>query len=252
MVSDPFRMDGKVVIVTGASSGLGARFSEVLTAAGATVVMAARRELAVQELAARLPRATGMRCDITIEQDCASLIDLTVQMHGRVDVLVNNAGVSNIARVETEKTEDFRRVLEVNLLGTYTLSRLAGLQMLKEGSGTIVNVASIVGLVGLGRMPQAAYAASKAGVVNLTREMAAQWARRGVRVNALAPGFFPSEMTDELFSSDSGHAWLEKMTPMGRGGRPEELDGALLYLASDASSYVTGSVLTVDGGWTAV
>ncbi|MCW2601116.1 MAG: short-chain dehydrogenase/reductase [Frankiales bacterium] len=252
MISDPFRMDGKVVIVTGASSGLGARFSEVLTEAGATVVLAARREAAVKELADRLPRALAVRCDVTLEEDCATLVEQTLQEHGRIDVLVNNAGVSNVAKAEDETTEAFRRVVEVNLVATYTLSRLAGIEMLKAGSGTMVNVASMVGLVGLGRMPQASYAASKAGVVNLTRELAAQWARRGVRVNALAPGFFPSEMTEELFGSDTGLAWVEKMTPMGRGGRPDELDGALLFLASDASSYVTGSVVTVDGGWTAV
>ncbi len=252
MIPDPFRMDGKVVVVTGASSGLGARFAEVLAAAGASLVLAARRQDAVEKLASRLPGAIGARCDVTDESDCVALVERTMQEHGRIDVLVNNAGVSNVARAEDETTETFRQVVEVNLVATYTLSRLVGIQMLKAGRGNVVNVASMVGLVGLGRMPQASYAASKAGVVNLTRELAAQWARKGVRVNALAPGFFPTEMTNELFGTDTGQAWMEKMTPMGRGGRLEELDGALLYLASEASSYATGSIVTVDGGWTAV
>jgi len=252
VIPDPFRMDGKVVVVTGASSGLGARFAEVLAAAGASLVLAARRQDAVEKLASRLPGAIGARCDVTDESDCVALVERTMQEHGRIDVLVNNAGVSNVARAEDETTETFRQVVEVNLVATYTLSRLVGIQMLKAGRGNVVNVASMVGLVGLGRMPQASYAASKAGVVNLTRELAAQWARKGVRVNALAPGFFPTEMTNELFGTDTGQAWMEKMTPMGRGGRLEELDGALLYLASEASSYATGSIVTVDGGWTAV
>jgi len=252
LIEDIFSMKDKVVVVTGASSGLGARFAEVLTGAGASVVLAARREAPVAALVARLPRAVGVRCDVTDEDDCARLVQTAIDTHGRIDVLINNAGVSNVAKAEEETTEQFRRVVDVNLVATYTLSRLVGIQMLAAGSGAIVNVASMVGLVGLGRMPQAAYAASKAGVVNLTRELAAQWARRGIRVNAIAPGFFPSEMTQELFGSDSGSAWVEKMTPMGRGGRAGELDGALLFLASDAGSYVTGSVVTVDGGWTAV
>jgi NAD(P)-dependent dehydrogenase (short-subunit alcohol dehydrogenase family) len=247
-----FDMSGKTAVVTGASSGLGVRFARVLADAGASLVLAARREAAVQQLAASLPDAVGVRCDVTSEQDCAELVQVALQRSGRIDVLVNNAGVSHVAKAEVETTDTFRGVVDVNLVATYTLSRLVGIEMLREGSGCIVNVASMVGLVGLGRMPQASYAASKAGVINLTRELAAQWARRGVRVNAIAPGFFPSEMTQELFGTDSGQAWVEKMTPMGRGGRDGELDGALLLLASEAGSYMTGSVITVDGGWTAV
>jgi NAD(P)-dependent dehydrogenase (short-subunit alcohol dehydrogenase family) len=250
--SSLFDMTDKVVVVTGASSGLGARFAQVLADAGASLVRAARREAAVEALAARLPDAIAVRCDVTSEQDCAELVRATLARYGRIDVLVNNAGVSNVAKAEDESTETFRGVVDVNLVATYTLSRLVGIEMLRAGHGCIVNVASMVGLVGLGRMPQASYAASKAGVINLTRELAAQWARRGVRVNTIAPGFFPSEMTQDLFGTDTGQAWVEKMTPMGRGGQDGELDGALLLLASDASSYMTGSVITVDGGWTAV
>jgi NAD(P)-dependent dehydrogenase (short-subunit alcohol dehydrogenase family) len=247
-----FDIQDRVVIVTGASSGLGAHFARTLGEAGAKVVLAARRVEQLDELAAQIPDALAVRCDVAVDDDCQALVGRTVAHFGRVDVLVNNAGISKPAPVAEEGIEDFRRVVDVNLHGTYSMSRYAGMRMVEQGSGSIVNIASIVGLVGLGRMPQASYAASKAAVINLTRELAAQWARKGVRVNAIAPAFFPSELTAELFGSEQGEAWVAKLTPMGRGGRDDEMDGALLYLASDASSYVTGSVLTVDGGWTAV
>ncbi|MGC9671399.1 SDR family NAD(P)-dependent oxidoreductase [Planosporangium sp. 12N6] len=252
MSSDLFSVRDRVVIVTGASSGLGEHFGRKLAEAGAKVVLAARRTEKLERIAAEIGDALVVPCDVTVDDDCRALVERTVERFGRVDVLVNNAGISKPNRVDDETADDFRQVVEVNLLGAYSMCRYAGLQMVAQGSGSIINVASIVGLVGLGRMPQASYAASKAGVVNLTRELAAQWARRGVRVNSIAPGFFPTEMTEGLFSSEQGEAWVAKLTPMGRSGREGELLGALLYLASDASSYVTGSVLPVDGGWTAV
>jgi NAD(P)-dependent dehydrogenase (short-subunit alcohol dehydrogenase family) len=252
MLDELFRLDGKVAIVTGASSGLGSRFASVLSNAGATVVLAARRLEPLRDLAAVLPSARAQQCDVTSETECADLVQSTMDTYGQIDVLVNNAGISRPAKVEAETTEDFRQVVDVNLIALYRMCRLVGLRMLARGQGSIVNVGSIVGLVGVGRMPQASYAASKGAVTNLTRELAAQWARKGIRVNAIAPGFFPSEMTGELLASDKGRAWVDNLTPMGRAGREGELDGALLYLASQASSYVTGSVLAVDGGWTAV
>lgn len=251
-MADRFDLADRVVVVTGASSGIGAHFCRVLSDAGATVVLAARRGDLIRQVADELPSGLGVICDVTSERDCAKLIDRTVEAYGRIDVLVNNAGVSFPQKAETESTQQFRSVVDINLVGPFTLSRMAGQHMLEAGRGVIVNIASVVGLVGLGRMPQASYAASKAGLVNLTRELAAQWARRGVRVNAIAPGFFPTEMTAELYATDAGADWVARLTPMGRSGRLEELDGALLYLASDASSYVTGAIIPVDGGWTAV
>ena len=155
---------------------------------------------------------------------------------------------------EEEPLEEFRRVIDVNLVAPFALSQHAARAML-DGSrgGAIVNVASILGLVGVGQIPQAGYAASKGGLVNLTRELSAQWSRKGIRVNALAPGWFESEMTADMFSEEGkGRAWVSRRAPLGRHGREGELDGALLFLASDASTYVTGHVLAVDGGWTAI
>jgi NAD(P)-dependent dehydrogenase (short-subunit alcohol dehydrogenase family) len=153
---------------------------------------------------------------------------------------------------EDEPPQVFRDIVGVNLNAVFVLSQLVGRQMLERGSGAIVNVASVLGLVASGQIPQASYVAAKHGVVGITRELAVQWARRGVRVNAIAPGWFPSEMTGDMFDSEAGQTWIRRRTPMGRAGDPSELDGALLFLASDASAFVTGQVLAVDGGWTTV
>jgi hypothetical protein len=172
---------------------------------------------------------------------------------GRVDILVNNAGMVDAEPALDEPVERFREVLAVNLVAPFALAQRAARAMLDTAEGgAIVNVASILGLRGIGQIPQAGYAASKGGVVNLTRELGAQWARKGIRVNAIAPGWFESEMTEDMFADESGHKWVARRAPMGRHGREGELDGALLYLASDASSYVTGQILAVDGGWTSV
>jgi NAD(P)-dependent dehydrogenase (short-subunit alcohol dehydrogenase family) len=182
-----------------------------------------------------------------VDQLVASALDLT----GRVDVLVNNAGVVKPQRAEVYDLDHFRYAVDVNLTGLFQLTSRCGRHMIEAGSGSVVSIASILGLVGSGQVPDAAYAATKGAVIAMTRELGVQWARRGVRVNAIAPGWFPTEMSAEMLAQERGKAFIENNTPMARAGLPHELDGALLFLASDASSFVTGQTLVVDGGWTA-
>ncbi|MFC9359121.1 SDR family NAD(P)-dependent oxidoreductase [Rhodococcus sp. NPDC057014] len=248
---DAFRLDGKVVVVTGASSGLGVGFARALSAVGATVVLAARRTDKLSNVENQLREAGGVtlshRTDVSSPDECKALVSRTVDEFGRIDVLVNNAGIADVVPASKETEEGFRKVIDVNLNGSFWMAQ-AAVGVMPEGS-SIVNVASVLGLVAP-RLPQAAYAASKAGVLGLTRDLAQQWSlRRGVRVNALLPGFFRSEMTENAVG-------LEKMladhSMLGRSGTQAEIDSALLFLASPASSYVTGSALVVDGGLTAL
>ena len=254
--NDLFRLDGKTAVVTGASSGLGVVFARALAGAGASVVVSARRLDRLEKLAAEIERdggrALAVACDVAVEDDVDALAAAAVDRFGRVDVLVANAGIADPRPAEQEPLQVWERVVGVNLTGVFLTNQRFGALMLERGAGSIVNIASVLGVVGAGQIPQASYTASKGGVVNLTRELAAQWARRGVRVNAIGPGWFESEMTEEMFASDQGVRWIRRKTPMGRPGRGEELAGPVVFLASDASSYVTGQTLLVDGGWTAI
>ena len=250
---DLFRLDGRVAILTGASSGIGVRFARVLADAGASVVLAARRLDRLTGLASELPRALAVECDVTIADDLSRLIRTTMDEFGQVDIVVNNAGISRVVPALDDDLDDFRREIEIDLVAPYELARLAAREMIGSGRpGSIINTGSILGLVGGGRLKTPGYAAAKGGLHNLTRELASEWARKDIRVNAIAPGWFETEMNGEMFSHDSGMAYITGNTPMGRPGRHGELDGALLYLASDASSYTTGQILFVDGGWTAI
>jgi NAD(P)-dependent dehydrogenase (short-subunit alcohol dehydrogenase family) len=247
-VLDLFSLDGRVAIVTGASSGLGVAFAEGLADAGADIAICARRVDRLEQTRERV-EALGRRCvaipaDVSDPADCQRVVDTTVAELGKVDILINNAGVGTAYPATREQPDDFRRVIDINLNGSYWMAQACGRAM-KDG-GSIVNIGSVIGSTTAG-LPQAAYASSKAAIIGLTRDLAQQWTgRKGIRVNALAPGFFESEMTDQY-----PDGYLDQMmwrVPAGRKGEARELVAAAIFLASDASSYVTGALLPVDGG----
>src|SRR4051794_19081684 len=247
-VLDAFRLDGKVAIVTGASSGLGVAFAQALAEAGADVALGARRAERLQDTKALVEgagrRAIAVATDVTSPEAAQALVDATVQELGRVDVLVNNAGVGTAVPATRESPDQFRSVIDVNLNGCYWMAQACG-RVMKPGS-SIINISSILGLTTAG-LPQVAYAASKAGLIGLTRDLAQQWTgRKGIRVNALAPGFFASEMTDQ-YPEGYITGQLERVL-VGRPGNADELAAALVFLASDAGGYVTGTTLPVEGG----
>lgn len=248
----PFRLDGKTVLITGASSGLGARFAQVVAAVGGKPVIVARRAERLAEIAEEIPGAISIPCDLTDPEQTRALVKNVLDRCGAIDVLVNNAGSSE-GGVPAEELalEVYDRVVAINQTAAFQLSTLLAPGMIERGSGCIVNIASIHALCASAPNNQAAYAASKSALVGMTRELAAQWAKHGIRVNAIAPAYFETELTETMFSNERSLKWIQRNTPLRRPGRIDELDGALLYLASDASSYVTGTTLVVDGGWTA-
>ncbi len=249
-VNDLFRLDGKVAVVTGASSGLGVAFAQGLAEAGADLVLGARRVDRLAETAA-LVEATGRKAltvatDVADPDSCSNLVALAMEEFGHVDVLVNNAGIGTAVPATREAPEQFRGVIDVNLNGCYWMAQACG-RVMQPGS-SIINISSVLGLTTAG-LPQAAYAASKAGLIGLTRDLAQQWTgRKGIRVNAIAPGFFVSEMTEQYPEGylDSQMARI----PAGRKGDPAELAAAVVFLASAAGGYVTGQTIAVDGGMT--
>ena len=248
---DLFRLDGCTAIVTGASAGLGDRFARVLHAVGANVVVAARRADRLEALATDLPNSLAVAADLSVAEDRERLIQTTIDRFGRIDVLVNNAGIGHKVAVEDETLDEFRATMELNVTAIWHLCKLATPTMIANGGGSIVNVASMLGHVAASPVKQAHYCASKGAVINLTRELAAQWARKGVRVNSLCPGWFRSEMTAGMESDEGSQRFIATMSPIPRMGDEHELDAALLLLAGPGSTFMTGQSVIVDGGWTA-
>jgi NAD(P)-dependent dehydrogenase (short-subunit alcohol dehydrogenase family) len=242
-------LSGQVALVTGASSGLGERFSETLRRAGAEVVVTARREDRLEELVAR---SGCISCvgDIASAAHREALTAMLTDRFGRLDILVNNAGICDEGPLESQSLEELTTVVQTNLVAVLDLCRLAAPLLFESAGARVINIASIYGLVA-SRGPMAAYNATKGAVTNFTRHLAAQWGARGIRVNAIAPGYFPSEMTGGLLDPSFVQS-IEERTLLARAPTIDELDGPLLFLASDASSYVTGQTIAVDGGWTSV
>jgi NAD(P)-dependent dehydrogenase (short-subunit alcohol dehydrogenase family) len=246
--ADLWRLDGRVALVTGASSGLGARFARVLHQAGAPMLAPARRGDRLDELIGELgERVETMSGDIADAGHREALAE-RVQSLGRLDILVNNAGICDDGPIADQTIESLRRVIDVNLVSVMDMCRLTSRLLLASPTASVINVASIYGVVA-SRAPMAAYNATKGAVISLTRELAVQWGESGVRVNALAPGYFPTELTGFLAVAEFA-ATIRDRTLLARTPAVHEIDGPLLFLASDASSYMTGQVL-IDGGWTA-
>ncbi|MDR1016765.1 MAG: SDR family oxidoreductase [Coriobacteriales bacterium] len=251
-----FELNGKIAMVTGASSGLGIQLAKALARQGADLAIVARRmdklEQTRQEIEALGVRCFSARCDVTDVNSIREAVAAVKQRYGRIDILVNNAGVARVAPAERQSDEDWLTVLDTNLTGVYYMSREVGKLMIEQDYGKIVNLASIHSNVAMPGLPISGYAATKGGVRMLTRDLANEWAKYHITVNAIGPAYFETDMTREIAHNEDFLEAVKTYCPMGRLGRPGELDGALVYFASDASSFTTGQLLQVDGGWTAI
>lgn len=256
-IKELFDLSGKVALVTGGSRGLGLEMAEGLAEAGASLMLLARREQwlapAVDSLRHRGFSVEGALCDVANPDAAPAAVKQTVEKFGRIDILVNNAGITWGSPAEEFPLDKWNMVLEIDLTAAFLFSQAAGREMIRQGYGRIINVASIMGMIGT--MPEldhhlSAYVAAKGGLIALTRELAAKWAVHNIRVNAIAPGFFPSRMTEKSLES---HGYdLANANPMKRTGQSGELKGVAVFLAGDASNYITGQTIVVDGGMTIV
>lgn len=246
-----FGLDGRVAIVTGASSGLGAAIAGSLASLGARVALVARRYDKLAELAEQID-GFAVSCDLFDLDAVGAVVPAVVDTLGPPAILVNAAGAMvSYERAESEPLDALRKTMDLNLLAPFRLAQSVFPHMCANGGGSIVNISSISGRVGVPGIPQASYAASKAGLSGLTSELAVQWARHSIRVNTVAPGFFRSEITGPLYESERALEYLRRNTPLPKEGTAQDIVGAVMWLAGDAGSYVTGQTIVVDGGWTA-
>lgn len=255
-IMNRFSLKDRVSIITGAAQGLGLAMAQALAEAGSAIVIAEINTDKARDAARDISGQYGvgtltLSCDVTKPADAQALTRSVLERFGRIDVLINNAGIVHHEPVEDVSYDDWFKVINVDLNGVFVMSQAIGRAMLEKGSGSIINIASMSGLIVNTPQCQASYNAAKAGVIHLTRSMAAEWATRGVRVNAIAPGYMKTAMTASFFEN-ADHPWVKTwmdMSPMKRPGTPDELGGLAIYLASDASSFTTGGVFTVDGGY---
>jgi len=245
-------LGGRVIVITGASAGLGEQFARAVANAGGTPVLAARRLERLEALAAEIGGdCMPVACNVVDAADRDRLLAAVVERFGRIDGLVNNAGAEDIRPALEQSAEDFAELLDVNLVAPFALARDVAAAMREAGGGSIVNIASVAGIIPLGMVPHASYVASKTGLVGLTRELASQWGRYGIRVNAIAPGAFDTAMSDGFWKTERAVEWVRRSIPLRRAGRLDDVNALLLFLLGPNSGYITGQTIAVDGGLSA-
>ncbi|MBN6189114.1 SDR family oxidoreductase [Aneurinibacillus sp. BA2021] len=256
-VQQLFDLTGKTAIITGGGRGLGAQIAEGFAEAGANLVLCSRRVESCEETAARLQEETGaqcmtLACDVRNPDDVQRVVDQAIERFGRIDILVNNSGASWGAPAVDMPLEAWNKVMDINVTGTFLMAQAVGRRMIEQKSGKIINIASVAGLCGTDPkfMDAVGYSASKGAVISFTRDLAVKWGQHNVHVNAIAPGFFPTKMSQELLNRGGEH--ILRYTPLARFGTEQDLKGSAVFLASDASNFITGTVLTVDGGMSAM
>jgi NAD(P)-dependent dehydrogenase (short-subunit alcohol dehydrogenase family) len=255
-MNDLFDLKGKVAVITGASSGLGVQFAKALAKQGADIAIVARRveklEKVEKEIESLGVKCLSVQCDVSVVEDIKKAVSEILDHYKKIDILVNNAGIGLVAPAEDQTDEIWEKMINVNLSGVYYFAREVGKNMIENKYGKIINIGSIHSSVAMTGLPITAYGSTKGGVLMLTRTLANEWAKHNITVNAIGPAYFESEMTEEVIGDESFSKVVETYCPMGRIGRNGELDGAVVYLASDASSYTTGQIINVDGGWTII
>ncbi|MDR1422049.1 MAG: SDR family oxidoreductase [Coriobacteriales bacterium] len=256
-MSDLFDLSGKVALVTGASSGLGVQLAKALAGQGADIAIVARRQEKLDEVKADIEATYGVRvfaktCDVLDTAQIVETVGAIKDFFGRIDILINNAGTARVAAAQDQSDEDWKAVIDTNLNAVYYVAREVGKVMIEQNYGRIINLGSIHSSVAMKGLAISGYTSSKGGVRMLTKDLANEWAQYGITVNAIGPAYFESEMTAKSINDEKFLGLIKMFCPMGRPGKPGELDGAVIYFASDSSSYTTGQLLSIDGGWTAL